>query len=53
MYYNLKGIERFGFWKDIKIMFMTVAAVLGKEYKGDYDPAEKEEPTQILIEREL
>ncbi|MBE6593916.1 MAG: sugar transferase [Ruminococcaceae bacterium] len=39
MYYNLKGIEEFGFWKDIKIMFMTVFAVLGKEYKGDYEQA--------------
>lgn len=36
MYYNLKGIEQFRFWGDIRIMFMTVFAVLGKEYKGDY-----------------
>ena len=36
MYYNLKGIEHFSFWNDIKVMFMTVFAVLGKEYKGDY-----------------
>lgn len=36
MYYNLKAIETFGFWRDIKTMFMTVFAVLGKEYKGDY-----------------
>ena len=36
MYYNLKGIEQFSFWDDIKVMFMTVFAVLGKEYKGDY-----------------
>ena len=33
MYYNLKAIKEFGFWKDIKTMFMTVFAVLGKEYK--------------------
>lgn len=33
MYYNLKAIENFGFWKDIKIMIMTVLAVLGKEFK--------------------
>ena len=33
MKYNLQSIEKFGFWKDIKIMFMTVAAVLGKDYK--------------------
>lgn len=36
MHYNLKGIEQFSFFGDIKIMFMTVFAVLGKEYKGDY-----------------
>lgn len=36
MYYNLKAIENFSFWGDIKVMFMTVFAVLGKEYKGDY-----------------
>ena len=37
MYYNLKAIEEFSFWGDIKVMFMTVFAVLGKEYKGDYE----------------
>lgn len=35
MYYNLKGIEHFSFFKDIKIMIMTLFAVLGKEYTGD------------------
>ena len=35
MYYNLKEIERFSFWQDIKIMFMTVFAVLGKEYNAE------------------
>lgn len=35
MRYNLRSIEKFGFWRDIKIMFMTVFAVLGKEYKAD------------------
>lgn len=33
MKYNLDAIKNFGFWHDIKIMFMTVFAVLGKEYK--------------------
>lgn len=33
MYYNLKGIEQFSFWRDIRIIFMTVFAVLGKKYK--------------------
>lgn len=37
MYYNLRGIEKFSFFGDIKIMFMTVFAVLGKKYKGDYE----------------
>lgn len=37
MYYNLKAIEHFSFFGDIKIMFMTFFAVLGKEYKGDYE----------------
>ncbi len=37
MYYNLKGIEQFCFWSDIKVIFMTVFAMLGKEYKGDYE----------------
>lgn len=41
MYYNLKAIERFGFRRDIKTMFMTVFAVLGKEYNGDYVPPEE------------
>ena len=42
MYYNLKAIERFSFFGDIKIMFMTVLAVLGKDYHGDYVSPEKE-----------
>ena len=41
MYYNLKAIEKFSFFGDVKVMFMTVFAVLGKEYKGDYIPEEK------------
>lgn len=35
MYYNLKSIEQFSFSHDIKVMFMTVFAVLGKKYHGD------------------
>lgn len=35
MYYNLKGIERFGFFRDIRIMFMTVFAILGRKYTDD------------------
>ena len=32
MHYNLKGVMEFSFWGDIKIMFMTVFAMLGKDY---------------------
>jgi len=42
MYYNLKGIENFNFWYDIKIMFMTVFAVLGKEYNTEHEHLETE-----------
>lgn len=35
MHYNLKAIEEFGFFGDIKVMLMTVLAVLGKEYKDE------------------
>ena len=38
MHYNLKSVEKFSFFGDIKIMFMTVFAVLGKEYAGNYVP---------------
>ena len=43
MYYNLKSIKRFSFFGDIKVMFMTVFAVLGKKYKGDYQEQSKQE----------
>ena len=43
MHYNLQGLVKFGFFGDIKVLFMTVFAVLGKEYKGDLE--EKEEMT--------
>lgn len=35
MRYNLRAIEKFGFWSDIRTMFRTVLAVLGKEYQED------------------
>ncbi len=42
MYYNLKSIEEHSFWRGIVgTMFMTVFAVLGKEYKGDRPEEEK------------
>lgn len=35
MRYNLRAIEKFSFFGDIKVMFMTVFAVLGKDYKAE------------------
>lgn len=35
MYYNLKSIEEFSFWRDIATMFKTFFAVLGKNYEAD------------------
>lgn len=50
MYYNLKEIENFSFWKDIATMFMTVFAVLGKNYEGDYKTPEKQkEPEKTNV----
>ena len=46
MYYNLKSIEKFSLWSDIKIMFMTVFTVCGKKYSGDYMP-EKEKVESV------
>ena len=50
MYYNLKAIKDFGFWRDIKIMFMTVFAVLGREYKGDYQKVLEKSDEYIIEE---
>lgn len=41
MQFNLKAIEKFGFFSDIKVMFMTVFAVLGKEYTAEQTYAGK------------
>ena len=38
MRYNLQAVENFSFLKDIKTMFMTVFAVLGKEYQQEDTP---------------
>lgn len=43
MRYNLKAIKKFSFWGDIRTIFMTVFAVLGKEYK---DEEEQETPAK-------
>lgn len=47
MYYNLKQLEQFSFWNDIKLMFMTVFAVLGKDYKGDYEVVREKEEIEV------
>lgn len=41
MYYNLRGIEKFGFWEDIKVIFMTVFAICGKKYERETVPVKK------------
>lgn len=43
MYYNLKALENFSFRGDMRIMFMTVYAVLGKKYEGEMIPADTKE----------
>ena len=35
MNYNLLSIRNFSFWNDIKTIYRTIFAVLGKEYKDD------------------
>jgi len=35
MKWNLKGVEQFSFWGDIKIMFMTFFAMCGKDYHAE------------------
>lgn len=41
MRYNLKAIETFSFWGDIKLMLMTVLAVLGKSYAEESVPTKQ------------
>lgn len=52
MYYNLKAIEKFSFFGDIKIMFMTVFAMFGKKYIGDYTPSVPENKLETKETRE-
>lgn len=51
MYYNLKSIENFSFWRDIATMFKTVFVVLGKKYEAD--TAGEEEFVASLAKEEL
>lgn len=48
MYYNLKSIENFNFWGDIRIMFMTVFAVFGKQYEAETPMIEEEKAQSIM-----
>lgn len=43
MYYNLKELRHYSFFANIKEMFMTVFAVLGKNFEGDYKPEREKE----------
>ena len=52
MKYNLQALEKFGFWRDIGIMFMTVFAVLGKDYSEKETPKEKVETNEGLKDGE-
>lgn len=46
MRYNLEGVAKFGITNEIKLIFMTVFAVLGKEFP-DYN-AEREDVTETV-----
>ena len=49
MRYNLRAVESFSFFGDIKIMFMTVLAVLGKEYRAEEDNVKTEERENTYV----
>lgn len=42
MYYNLKSIEHYSFWGDIRIMFMTFFVMCGKEHRDESSSKEPE-----------
>ncbi|MBQ2807404.1 MAG: sugar transferase [Clostridia bacterium] len=48
MKYNLHALKTFRFWKDIKIMFMTVFAIFGKEYSDTLNADAVREKTEVL-----
>jgi len=41
MRYNLKSLYEFGFWQDIKTLFMTIFSMFGKKYKDEISCSEK------------
>lgn len=44
MIYNLDSIYRFSFWADIRTMFRTVFAVLGKDYENNMARSTQDDP---------
>lgn len=44
---NLRNIEQFSFWGEIKVMFMTVFAVLGKEYGDEVEEVKVHEDSVV------
>lgn len=48
MYYNLKSIKNFSFWREMRTMLMTVLAVCGKEYTGDYVFEQEKEKVESI-----
>ena len=47
MRYNLQAIEKFSLWGDLRLMLMTVLAVLGKDYSAKKDSPEEAEDTTL------
>ena len=43
MKYNLEGIAKFGITNEIKLLFMTVFAILGKDYSEENESERKTE----------
>jgi lipopolysaccharide/colanic/teichoic acid biosynthesis glycosyltransferase len=41
MKYNLEGIAKFGITNEMKLLFMTVFAILGKDYSDEALKSEK------------
>ena len=49
MYYNLRSIDNFSFWRDIGTMFKTVFAILGKRYNGELIRSEISENEESIL----
>lgn len=51
MRYNLKSLCEFGFWHDIKTLFMTIFSMLGKKYKEDSKKSTTDDLDVMLIKK--